>query len=520
MRKSKLWAVILSVSIVTAMLAGCGDNSKNSSSTSGGADSSGSANAAGDTDAADDGETYTVVMGYLGDTYSDEALIEEEINKIIEPLLNAKIDLRAYSWGTYQQELQLTLSGDENIDIVPIIVTNASGYVSNGQLIDLTDLIEVYGTNIKNYVDADFIKSPSIGDFIYGVTSMREQITWEGIVMRADILEELGYSVEDNMCHEISSLEDLEAVYAKVLEAYPDMIMLGSVANGSPLFRWETADFLTDGFGALMDYGQSTEVVNLYETEEFKDFAQTMYEWNQAGYLSKDAATTTETLINQMKAGNTFSYMTPLKAGAVEQDELSSAQDLAAAPLFGDPYITSYSVNFFTWGLARNSTNPGKAMQVLDYIYGSAEVMNLLNWGIEGTHYDFVEGEADVITYPEGVTVDNKTWGLNIGWELPNQEIAYVWEGEDSSKWELQHEYIDAAKRSKALGFTYDSTDVSNELTALTNVKNEWYDAIGTGSVDPASAIDQFNADLYSAGLQTVIDLKQEQLDAWLAAQE
>ena len=27
-------------------------------------------------------------------------------------------------------------------------------------------------------------------------------------------------------------------------------------------------------------------------------------------------------------------------------------------------------------------------MQVLDYIYGSPEVMNLLNWGEEGTDYD------------------------------------------------------------------------------------------------------------------------------------
>lgn len=519
MRKSKLWAMILSVSMVVTMLAGCGGNNTQTSQTAGSSDTAANSSS-GALDENTDEETYTVVMGYIGDTYSDEKLIEEEINKIIEPELNVKIDLRAYSWGSYTQELQLTLSGDEKMDIVPIIVTNAAGYVSNGQVIDLTDLIEQYGTNIKKNMDEDFIKSPNIGGFIYGVTSMREQITWEGIMMRADILEELGYTVEDNMCNEITSLADLEAVYEKVKAAYPDMIMLASTANGTPLFRWETADFLTDGFGALMDYGQSTEVVNLYETEEFKEFAQTMYEWNQKGYLSKDAATTTETVINQVKAGNAFSYMTPLKAGAVEQDELTSGQDLAAAPLFGDPYITSYSINFFTWGIARNSTNPEKAMQLLDYIYGSAEVMNLLNWGIEGTHYQFVDGEEGVITYPEGVTLDNATWGLNIGWELPNQEIAYVWEGESPSKWELQHQYIDAAKRSKALGFSYDSSSVSNELTALTNVKNEWYDAIGTGSVDPETATRQFNADLYSAGLQTVIDLKQEQLDAWLATQK
>lgn len=513
MRKKKLLAIALCAVMVCSMFTGCGK---------GGEDSGGAGGASG-TQGGDKGGSdapYTVVMGYIGDTLTDEAKVEEEINKIIEPELHAKIDLRAYSWGTYTQELQLTLSGDEKLDIVPIIVSNAAGYVSNGQVIDMKDLIEQYGTNIKKYIDEDFINCPNIGGFIYGTTSMREQITWEGALMRADILEELGYTVENNMCPDINSFEDLEKVYEKVHEAYPDMIVLGSTANGSPLFRWEIADFLVDGYGALMDYGQSTEVVNLYETKEFEDFANMMYDWNQKGYLSKDAATTTETLQNQMKAGNTFSYFTPLKAGAVEQDELSTAKDLAAAPIMGDPYITSYSVNFFTWGIARNSADPEKTMQVLDYIYGSPEVMNLINWGIEGTHYEFVDQEKGIITYPEGVDVNNRTWGLNIGWELPNQEISYVWEGEDPSKWDLQHEYIDMAKRSKALGFSYDSTSVSNQLTALANVKTEWYDAIGTGSVDPATAVKQFNDALYAAGLQDVIDAKQEQLDAWLAGQQ
>lgn len=509
MKRFKLLSVLLTLVLVTSMLSACGASGKGNEEAASLKDSSSGSD-----------EVYTVVMGYIGDDYPDESKIEDAINEVIQPVLNAKIDLRQYSWGGYQQELQLTLSGSENLDIVPIIVSNAAGYVSNGQVIDLTNLIEKYGTNIKKSIPEDFINSPKIGDFTYGVTSMREQITWEGAMMRADILQELGYTVEDNVVQGITNMDQLEEVYAKVYEKYPNMNMLGSTANGTPLFRWEVFDALTDGFGVLMDYGQSTKVVNLYETEEFKNFANKMYEWNQKGYLSKDAATTTETVVNQMKAGTTFSYFTPLKAGAVEQDELSTGYDLAAAPLFGDSYITSYSVNFFTWGLARNSQNPEKAFEVLDYIYGSSEVMNLLNWGIENTHYKVVDKDNGVITYADGVTKDNTGWNLNIGWELPNQEIAYVWEGETMAKWDKQREYIAAAKRSKALGFSYDSTQVSNQLTALNNVKNQYYDAIGSGSVDPKTTMEAFNKALYDAGLQDVIDAKQKQLDDWLAAQK
>ena len=114
------------------------------------------------------------------------------------------------------------------------------------------------------------------------------------------------------------------------------------------------------------------------------------------------------------------------------------------------------------------------------------------------------------------MNASSKTYGLNIGWELPNQTIAYVWEGEDPTKWKLQNELIARASRSKALGFAFDSSSISDKIIALTNIKNQWYDAIGSGTLDPSEAVPKFNKALYDAGLQTVIDLKQKQLDEWL----
>ena len=464
-------------------------------------------------------EPYTVVMGYIGDVQPDEAEIEAEINKILEPELNARIDIKAYSWGSYQQELQLTFSGDEKLDIVPVVIMEAAGYVSNGQLIDLTDLIKKYGTNIKKVIEPEFLTCPTIGDFTYGVTTMREQITWEGVIMRQDLLEEAGYTVTDNFCNEITNLDQLEEAYEKIHAAHPEMTMLASAAGNTPLFRWETFDNLADGFGVLMNYGQSTEVVNLYETQEFKDFAEKLYEWNQKGYLSDEAATNIITITNQVKAGAAFSYFTPIKAGAAEQDELNTGYDLAIAPLYGPAFITSYSVNFFTWGIAKNSANPEKAFQVLDYIYGSADIMNLLNWGMEGIHYKIIDHNNNVISFAKGIKASKSRYMLNLGWELPNQELAYVWEGETAAKWDKQRQYITSAARSKALGFSYDSTNLSNQLNALNNVKNLYYDAIGSGTLDPSDAIPQFNQALYEAGLQDVIRAKQSQLNEWLANQ-
>lgn len=499
--KRNLIALLLTSLLLAATFAGC-NNKKDTSS-----NDSTSGNQVINKTAA----PYKVTMAYIGDEYADEAMVLEKVNEILKSDINMELDLVALPYGTYTNQLSLILSGNEKLDIVPIIIWNASSYVSSGQVVNLKHYIDQYGTNIKSVIGDEFINTPNMNGFIYGVTSKREWITQEGVMMRADLLEEAGFKPEDIQC-----VDDLDAVYAAVYAKHPNMIMLASSQSGTPLLRWEEVDLLDDGYGVLMNKGQSTEVVNLFETDEFKVFAQKMYDWNQAGYISKDAATTTEPLIIQVKAGNAFSYFTPLKSGDVEQDELSTGKDLVASSLFGDPFITSYSINFFTWGIAQNSENKEKAFQCLDYIYGSAEVMDLLNWGIEGQHYQVSDAANNIITYPEGIDATNKTYGLNLGWQLPNQFISHIWEGNTPDIWKNMQSAIEKATRSKALGFSYDPTTVSDQITALINVKNQYYDAIGSGSVDPATAIPEFNKALFDAGLQDVIDLKQQQFDEYL----
>ena len=41
--------------------------------------------------------------------------------------------------------------------------------------------------------------------------------------------------------------------------------------------------------------------------------------------------------------------------------------------------------------------------------------------------YVLEDAENGIINYPEGVTVDNVGYSLNLGWELPNQFIGYKW---------------------------------------------------------------------------------------------
>lgn len=57
------------------------------------------------------------------------------------------------------------------------------------------------------------------------------------------------------------------------------------------------------------------------------------------------------------------------------------------------------------------------------------------------------------------------------------------------------------------------------EKKTCPSVSDEYLFTITSGSVDPESAIAEFNEKLYNAGLQTVMEEKQRQFDEWLAQQ-
>ena len=76
---------------------------------------------------------------------------------------------------------------------------------------------------------------------------------------------------------------------------------------------------------------------------------------------------------------------------------------------------------------------------------------------------------------------------------------------------DAEREMNNTAMKSNAIGFMYDFSDLTNEITALNNVKNEYMPALTSGVADPETALAEFNQKLYDAGLQKVIDEKNRQ---------
>ena len=500
--KKRILAAMLTLSMVVSMTA-CGN------SEAGGSKDSAKNNGNGD-------EPYTVTMVLNGSTQPDEERIEQKINEILEPELNANLDIVVLPWASASQQLQLMLSGDEKIDVFYTQATNAVQYMNAGQIVDMSELIDKYGTNIKQIYGEDIAKINQIEGFVYGVPNQIERGSIPAVFMRKDLVEK--YNIDTS---QIKEPKDLESVFETVKAGEPDRTMLYSINDGdTPVTRLFRGDNLSDNnyLGVLMDQTNSTKLENFFATDWFKDTTTMLYNWYQKGYISQDAGTNTENWRTVCKAGNLFSLFFAYHPGTPVEFESSTGYDFEIVPFYNEPIINSSSYNGVTFSIAQNSENPEKTMEVLDYIYGSSEIMNLLNWGEQDKDYVIEDADNGIINFPEGITSDNAGYNLNLGWELPNQFIAYKWTGSDPQLWEKMEEFNSSAKSSKAVGFLFDSSNYSSEIAALSNIVKQYSGALYSGSGDPDELIPELLEALDDAGINEVIQAKQEQLDAFLAA--
>ena len=168
----------------------------------------------------------------------------------------------------------------------------------------------------------------------------------------------------------------------------------------------------------------------------------------------------------------------------------------------------------FPWSISINTVDAVAAMQLLNEFYQNAELSNLLTYGIEGVHYALTES-GQMTTQGVEKAADYGT----LPFLAPNQYLNVVSEFDDPNLWDNMRAFNNEAEKSVACGFAFDATSVATEMTACSNVYAEYQTSVEYGFVDPAVGIPEMNEKMMNAGLQKIIDAKQEQLTAWLAQQ-
>lgn len=245
-------------------------------------------------------------------------------------------------------------------------------------------------------------------------------------------------------------------------------------------------DSLGDSLGVLEDcFSDSTEVVNLYATDTYREFCEMMYQWNQEGLIMPDATTTTE---NNLLSGNGFAMFENIKPGKEVEVEKGNNRDIVLVEtLPANSYTEVVQANNFV--IPYCAQYPEKAMELWEMMYTNAEISNLFVNGVEGINWVYSDDSKTFITTPEGVD-SNATGYTSYGWAWPNQQITPVWEGDDADLWDQLQEFNNGGTLSPAFGFTLDSSSMANQITACNNVVSQYDTALRWGTLNPDETLD------------------------------
>ncbi|UVI27366.1 extracellular solute-binding protein [Paenibacillus spongiae] len=289
----------------------------------------------------------------------------------------------------------------------PDIVTSGRGekYRDAGAYIPLEDLIDQYGPNIKKKFGKfyDLLRDEDGHIYtLYNVNLAEETPAnvQASFAVQYDVLKEAGYP-------EIKTLDQLY----DVLKAYTDK---HPTVDGQEVIPFSGAGpdltFNNPAINAAghPDHGrfyidEGNNVHSALSADFTKDYFKFLNKLQSEGMLDKEIFSLNyETLGAKIAQGRVLAgYIPQWVLSGPEQSLVAAGQadkQYAKLAVYFNDQVVDHSNTIVAsgsnnnWGITTNAKNPERIIQFVDYLF-SDEGQKLINWGIEGQHYDVVEGK-------------------------------------------------------------------------------------------------------------------------------
>ncbi len=440
----------------------------------------------------------------------DVEKVEEAVNKYIEEntTLNCTIKLNGFDWGTYPERMQAMIASGEKFDIC--FTSNwANNYFqqsARGAFTPLNDLLPIYAPKTMELLGEDFIKGSQIQGVSYAIPANKEKAHQWGLVIRKDIAEKYNMDFSN-----VKTLGDMEPFFKIIKENEPGMYALESAGGESP-FRLMDFDRIGDEKypGVVWNDSKDMKVFNEIEAPEAMELFKLIHKFYKAGYIREDAATVLDYTADQ-KAGKVFAAVRSLVPGKDAEESNAIGHPYIQIELTS-PIISNRETTGSMQAISATSKNPERALMFLEVFNTDPVLNNMINFGIEGIHYEKVS-ENMIKAGPE-----NAKYNPGTGWMFGNQYINYLWENEDPNKWDKLKQFDESAVPTKTLGFVFDPEPVKTEIAQCVNVWDQYVLPMESGTIDPETGVPAALEALNTAGAEKIIAEKQKQLDAWLAS--
>lgn len=401
--KRKVVSLMLVSAMVAGMLAGCGSDSgssKGGSSTETG--SAAEASSSGET--ADDKSPIT--FEYFN-ADGKNGNWDNPVAKAITEATGVTLDVSypVASQGDAKEDIALMIANDEYPDMI-YAKGSATDLYQAGALIDMTDLIEKYGPNIKKMYGAEMEKlkwsqdDPGIYQLSYAGVNQKTLTTGGSCQIQWAALKENDYKYP-------KTLDEYEKMIKSYLAAHPKtedgLDMIGITMSASD-WHWmitlgNPAGLIAD---ASPDNGQwiiddEYNVHYKHVTDEEKEYFKWLCRMYNEGILDPNFATQTDDdYIAKVASGRVVAitdaewHYSQCEATLVADGKVDQTYVGLPVTLREDQVEKAllYQGTTVGWGIGitKSCEDPVRAIKFLNYLC-SDEGQILYHWGIEGENY-------------------------------------------------------------------------------------------------------------------------------------
>lgn len=525
--KAKLIALLMAGVLILSSLAGCSGGSGNETTKSGG-ETGAKTTETGQNGSTASEDLYNVVMVWpnlTGTVPAGMADVEKAINAITEPAIGVSVTLEPIDFSNLASETTLMISSGEKLDLIVSVGTGVSSLVNSNSIIPLDDLYAQYGADIKNTCEVAVQGGGYYNNVLYGIPNSYIQGESYGFLARKDILDKYGITIDPDKLYDY---DELEEIFATVKAGEGDSFyMIANIMNNSDMFGiMYPNDTLgaTSASGLLLfdkndpDWSDNTEIINEFESEQYKTYAETMYRWAQAGYIAPDAASNTDNESILIKGGNYLGSLTWTTGTSKNDLGTNTGYEMEAIHIVPGYTVGSRFQNIL-WSIPITCENPEKTFQFLNMLYGDNDLDTILQFGLEGVSYEVVEKSDSgdmVIKYPDGMDSSSVPYSQGAG--VYGDRLSWpVFAPNAVGTNKMLRDFNDSIKQiSPAMGYCFVTDNVQSEYAAVQAVISQYVAIISAGSVDPAVELAEFQNALKAAGIDDVIEENRTQFAEWL----
>ncbi len=520
MKRSAL--LVIALLLVTAVLYGCSNNNAGSDNNSG-------ASASNESKAPDSASTEKkekVKLKYYvpGSEKPDQKMVFDLVNKKLEADgFNFEIEKVFIPSDAWDQKINLMLSTGEDFDLFHVMQdrTPFTNYLNRGALADLTDSINKYGANLKKAIPEDIFEGAQVNGKTYVVPAYWVEMASEGeFDIRTDILKNNNLEMPKTPDELLTAMDTVMKNWKGGTKPY-----LFGTANFDPVgFHTTVLHRTYDTFpftikDKFVYVNQNGDVKSWLETDEFKQDAAFMRKAYKMGVVNPDILVVKKDQIKaQLDNGDWFvMFGSGGDLKSLQKNNPDATINDIQAVYFNPekPYLRPLTVKNAN-AVPITSKHVDEVVQFLDWMVASQENYDLVQYGIEGTHYE-KDGDRGIKTILDPKDNSSRYAGSNS--QIGNVNFVRLDQTNSiPSNNKVLYEPNTNAVNSIAANFVFDPTNVRAEYSNITTEAEASITPIYMGVQDYDKAFPAALEKMKKAGLDKVIAEWQKQFKDYLAS--